>query len=321
MCCAAQILCLGKCGCEATVLASSTVLDDFTADCMTFFQAIFIAMFQGITELFPVSSLGHTVILPAVLGWNIDQQSLRFLPFLVVLHLGTATALLVYFWREWWVLLMAVLGRGKTASEISRERRLVALLVLGTLPAVVLGFAFEKWLRHLFGSPHAAASFLVVNGVVLFAGERLRRRADAVGNRRELARIGWRAALFIGLFQATALFPGISRSGATIVGGLLAGLRHEDAARFSFLLATPIIIGAAVLEIPKLLQAPAEACSAALGGGVLWIAAAVAGLTAYASTAFLMRYFRTHERSAALDPFAYYCWLAGVAALVYLSFA
>jgi undecaprenyl-diphosphatase len=288
---------------------------------MTFFQAMFIAMFQGVTELFPVSSLGHTVILPAVLGWNIDQQSLRFLPFLVVLHLGTAAALLVYFWREWWSLLVAALGRGKTASEISKERHLVALLVLGTLPAVVLGFAFEKWLRHLFGSPSAAALFLVVNGVVLFVGERLRRRADAVGNRRELAGIGWRAALFIGLFQATALFPGISRSGATIVGGLLAGLRHEDAARFSFLLATPIIIGAAVLEIPKLLHAPTEADSSALGGGVLWICAVVAGLTAYASTAFLMRYFRTHEQSAALDPFAYYCWLAGVTALVYLGFA
>ena len=280
-----------------------------------------IAIFQGVTELFPVSSLGHTVILPAVLGWNIDQQSPRFLPFLVVLHVGTAGALLVYFWREWWDLLMAAVGRGETANEVRKERHVVALLALGTLPAVVLGFAFEKWLRHLFGSPLAAALFLVLNGVVLFVGERLRRRADAVGNRREFGKVGWRAALFIGLFQATALFPGISRSGATIVGGLLVGLRHEDAARLSFLLATPIIIGAAVLEIPHLLHAPAEAGSAALSAGVLWIAAVVAGLTAYASTAFLMRYFRTHEQSAALDPFAYYCWLAGISALVYLRFA
>jgi undecaprenyl-diphosphatase len=287
---------------------------------MTFSQAMFIAIFQGVTELFPVSSLGHTVILPAVLGWNIDQQSARFLPFLVVLHVGTATALLVFFWRDWVRLFMAILGRG-AANKVRTERHLIALLALGTLPAVVLGFIFENWLRHLFGSPAAAAAFLIVNGVVLFAGERLRRRADALGDRRDLVTASWRDAMLVGLFQATALFPGISRSGATIVGGLLVGLRHEDAARFSFLLATPIIIGAAVLEIPKLLHVPPETGSASLSGGVLWIAGLVAGLTAYASTAFLMRYFRTHEQSAALDPFAYYCWLAGAVALIYLKFA
>jgi undecaprenyl-diphosphatase len=206
------------------------------------------------------------------LGWNIDQQSPRFLPFQVVLHVGTAAALLVYFRREWCSLFTAALGRGNSAVEVSKERYLIALLVLGTLPAVVLGFAFVKWLRHLFGSPTAAALFLIVNGVVLFAGERLRRRANAAGDRRGLAQASWRDALVIGLFQAAALFPGISRSGTTIVGGLFVGLRHEDAACFSFLLATPIIIGAAVLEIPKLLHAAAETGSAALSGSVLWIA-------------------------------------------------
>jgi undecaprenyl-diphosphatase len=260
-------------------------------------------------------SLGHAVILPALLGWHLDQGSPRFLPFLVVLHLGTATALMVYFRREWLSVMMAAVGRGNPTIEVSKQRHLIVLLVLGTLPAVVLGFAFEKWLRHLFGSPVAAALFLIVNGAVLFAGERLRRRADTAVDRRGLAHAGWRDALLVGLFQAAALFPGISRSGATIVGGLLVGLRHEDAARFSFLLATPIIIGAAALEIPKLLRAPPESGAAVLSGNVLWIAGAVAGLTAYASTAFLMRYFRTHEESAALDPFAYYCWLAGALAL------
>jgi undecaprenyl-diphosphatase len=287
---------------------------------MTFLQAIIFAAFQGVTELFPVSSLGHAVILPAVLGWHIDQDSPRFLPFLVVLHVGTATALLVYFWREWLSLLLAALGRGgATSRTIFENRHLIALLVLGTLPAVVLGFVFEKWLRHLFGSPIAAACFLIVNGVVLFAGERLRRRANAAGNRRELARANWRDAVIIGFCQTTAFFPGISRSGATIVGGLLVGLRHEDAARFSFLLATPIILGAAVLEIPKLLHAPLATGAAGLSGGVLWIAGVVAGVTAYASTAFLMRYFRSREESPALDPFAYYCWLAGALALLWLK--
>ncbi len=283
---------------------------------MTFLQAMFFAVVQGVSELFPVSSLGHAVILPAVLGWHVDQNSLQFLPFLVVLHVGTATALLVYFWREWWGLLLALLGRGERVAE---RRLLIALIVVGTLPAVVLGFVFEKWLRHLFGSPVAAAGFLVANGFLLFFGERLRRRALGARDRRQLKNARLRDALAVGMWQVLAFFPGISRSGATIVGGLLVGLRHEDAARFSFLLATPVIAGAAVLEIPKLRHLPLEAGGAAISGGVLWVSGLVAGLTAYASTAFLMRYFRRHEESAALDPFAYYCWAAGAAALVLLK--
>jgi undecaprenyl-diphosphatase len=286
---------------------------------MTFLQATFFAIVQGVTELFPVSSLGHAVVLPAVLGWHIDQDSPRFLPFLVVLHVGTATALLVYFWREWLSLAMAALGRGgMTSRAIAEHRHLIVLLVLGTLPAVVLGFVFEKWLRHLFGSPVAAASFLIFNGILLFAGERLRRRANTARDRKSLAQASLGDAVIVGLCQTTAFFPGISRSGVTIVGGLLVGLRHEDAARFSFLLATPIILGAAALEIPKLLHAPAGTGGAAIGGRVLWVAGLVAGITAYASTAFLMRYFRSREESPALDPFAYYCWLAGGLALLYL---
>jgi undecaprenyl-diphosphatase len=286
---------------------------------MTFLQAIFFAIVQGVTELFPVSSLGHAVVLPAVLGWHIDQDSPRFLPFLVVLHIGTATALLVYFWQDWLSLAMAALGRGgMTSRTIAEHRHLIVLLVLGTLPAVVLGFVFEKWLRHLFGSPVAAASFLILNGILLFAGERLRRRANTARDRKGLAQASLSDAIIVGLCQTTAFFPGISRSGVTIVGGLLVGLRHEDAARFSFLLATPIILGAAVLEIPKLLHAPAGPGGATISGGVLWVAGLVAGITAYASTAFLMRYFRSREESPALDPFAYYCWLAGGLALLYL---
>ncbi len=282
---------------------------------MTFLQAMFFAVVQGVSELFPISSLGHAVILPAVLGWHVDQDSPRFLPFLVVLHVGTATALLVYFWREWWGLLLALAGRGAAVAE---RRHLIALLAIGTLPAVILGFVFEHPLRRLFGSPVAAALFLIVNGLVLFAGERLRRRALAVRDRRGLGDAGWRDALAVGLWQTAAFLPGISRSGATIVGGLLVGLRHEDAARFSFLLATPVIAGAAVLEIPKLRHLPVAAGGAVVGGGTLWLAGLVAGVTAYASTAFLMRYFRRHEENPALDPFAYYCWAAGAFALLVL---
>jgi undecaprenyl-diphosphatase len=285
---------------------------------MTFLQAIFFAVVQGVSELFPVSSLGHAVILPAVLGWHIDQDAPQFLPFLVVLHLGTATALLIYFWREWWGLLLALFGRGE---EIADRRHLIALLVIGTLPAVILGFLFEHRLRHLFGSPVAAAFFLIINGFVLFGGERLRRRALRARDRREFGDANGRDALIVGLWQILAFLPGISRSGATIVGGLLVGLRHEDAARFSFLLATPVIAGAAVLEIPKLRHLPIAAGATAISGGTLWIAGLVAGVTAYASTAFLLRYFRSHEENPALDPFAYYCWAVGLLALVLLKIA
>jgi undecaprenyl-diphosphatase len=286
---------------------------------MTFLQAMIFAIVQGLTELFPVSSLGHAVVLPAILGWHIDQASPQFLPFLVVLHLGTAAALLGYFWREWVGLAAAVFGRDSGSASFAEHRRLILLLIIGTLPAVVLGFVFEKWLRHLFGSPKAAACFLIVNGFVLFLGERLRRRADVAGGRRLLTNAGWRDALAVGLWQTAAFLPGISRSGVTIVGGLLVGLRHEDAARFSFLLATPVIAGAAALEIPKLLRAPAELSGAGSSGGALWLAGVAAGVTAYASTAFLMRYFRRREENQALDPFAYYCWAAGALALTYLA--
>jgi undecaprenyl-diphosphatase len=284
---------------------------------MTFLQAIFFAVVQGVSELFPISSLGHAVVLPAVLGWHLDQDSPQFLPFLVVLHVGTATALIVYFWREWWGLLQALLGRG---DDVASHRHLIQLLVIGTLPAIVLGFVFEQRLRRLFGSPTGAAVFLIINGFLLFGGERLRRRALSAGDRRQLGNATWRDALIVGFWQVLAFFPGISRSGATIVGGLLVGLRHQDAARFSFLLATPVIAGAAVLEIPKLRHLAPEAGGPALSGGVLWLAGLLAAVTAYASTAFLMRYFRSHEESSALDPFAYYCWAAGVLALVFLRY-
>jgi undecaprenyl-diphosphatase len=285
---------------------------------MTFLQAMFFAVVQGVSELFPVSSLGHAVVLPAVLGWRLDQDSPQFLPFLVVLHVGTATALLVYFWREWWGLLLALFGQGPAVAE---RRHLIALLVIGTLPAVVLGFVLEHPLRRLFGSPIAAACFLILNGFVLFGGERLRRRAVSAADRRGLEDASWRDALAVGFWQTAAFLPGISRSGATIVGGLLAGLRHEDAARFSFLLATPVIVGAAVLEIPKLRHLPVAAGTPAVAGATLWLAGILAGLTAYACTAFLMRYFRSHEENPALDPFAYYCWAAGILALLWLKLA
>jgi undecaprenyl-diphosphatase len=282
---------------------------------MTFAEAIAIAILQGVTELFPISSLGHAVVIPALVAPNINLRSPEFLPFLVVLHLGTATALLIYFWRDWWELFIGVF-RGGEDTQGENRRRLLALIVVGTVPAVVLGFAFEKQLRALFGEPKAAAAFLIANGALLAIGEVLRKRAlarQAPSTKAGKLSIG--GALAVGIWQCLAFFPGISRSGATMVGGLLAKLTHEQAARFSFLLATPIIFGAAVLEVPKLLRAQAGAQAMPLetvaAGGL------VAGIAAYLSVAFLMRYFHQHD-FAALIPFAIYCALFGAASLALL---
>jgi undecaprenyl-diphosphatase len=274
---------------------------------MSALQAIVIAILQGATELFPVSSLGHAVVLPALLHWPLDQRSPEFLPFLVMLHLGTAAALLLFFWRDWWSLATGVLGLA-SPHQIAESRRVFLLIVVATIPAVIVGFLLEKFVRGLFGTPIIAAAFLALNGVLLLAGERLRNRGH-----RELSTLTTMDALSIGLWQCTALIPGISRSGATIVGGVLRGITHEGAAHFSFLIATPIILGATVLEVPKLLHEQVPPGTFALAG----LAAVVSGITAWLSTWFLMRYFRDHD-DWALSPFAAYCIVAGLGSLAVL---
>jgi undecaprenyl-diphosphatase len=270
------------------------------------FQAIVLAVVQGVTELFPVSSLGHAVILPHLFGWNIDQSSPTFLPFLVLLHVGTALALLIYFWRDWWLLLSSLLDRGSDGAR-SEQRHVLLLLVLGTIPAGLVGLIFRSRLSGLFADFRVAAVFLILNGVLLALGELLRRRAGSA----QLSTLRPWQAVVIGTSQVIALLPGFSRSGATMVGGLLVGLEHQSAARFSFLLATPIILAAGVLEVPKLLQPEARASlGPALIGGV------VAGVLAYLSTAVLMRYFKQQEVNALL-PFAGYCVVLGLVALIF----
>jgi undecaprenyl-diphosphatase len=273
-------------------------------------HAVLVAVIQGATELFPVSSLGHAVVLPVLLGWRLDQQGPDFLPFLVLLHVGTLAALLAYFWRDWWALLVGVLGFG-SAHEVGESRRVFLLIVVATLPAVVLGGLLEHFLRRLFGSPVIAAGFLVANGVMLIVGERLR----SMGHR-PLSTLRVPDALAIGIWQCLALLPGLSRSGATMVGALLRGIDHEEAAHFSFLIAAPIILAATALEVPKLLRAgiaPGTLPTAVLAAGV-------AGVVALLSTWFLMRWFRRHD-DWALTPFGWYCIAFGAAAAAYLEFA
>jgi len=244
---------------------------------------------------------------PALMRSGINQLSPEFLPFLVFLHLDTAVALLSYFWRDWWMLFLGVLGMADQ-TRVQESRRVFLKIVIATIPAVIVGFVLEKFVRGLFGTPVIAAIFLVVNGLLLLFGDRLRNRGH-----RELTTLTTLDALYIGLWQCTALIPGISRSGATIVGGVLRGITHEGAAHFSFLIATPIILGATVLEVPKLLHEHMPAGTFPIAA----VAAVVAGITAWLSTWFLMRYFRNHD-DWALGPFAAYCVVAGLGSLAIL---
>jgi undecaprenyl-diphosphatase len=277
---------------------------------VTFLQAMLLAVLQGASELFPISSLGHTVLVPAWFHWSLDRSDPTFLAFVVALHLGTAVALVVFYRREWVGIirgLIASLARGRIGAE--RDERTAWLLIFGTIPVAILGVFFEGPVRSLFASTEIVAGFLVVNGLIMFLGERLRRMERATGSVpvRRLESLPWSGAGWVGLAQSLALFPGISRSGSSIVAGLLLGLTHEDAARYSFLLATPAIGAASILELPRLFAPGAQsvALEAALGG-------VLAGITAYASVAFLTRYFRSND----LRPFGWYCVIVGAISVV-----
>jgi undecaprenyl-diphosphatase len=280
---------------------------------VSFAQAMFLAILQGVSELFPISSLGHTVLIPPLLHWHVDESDESFLAFVVVLHLGTALALLVFYRDEWVRIVRALVTsivRGRFTGE--RDERLGWLLVVGTIPVGILGVLFQSSVRGLFASPIPVAIFLMINALVMFAGEALRRRQRGRGERsaKPIERLTWLEGIGIGVAQSLALLPGISRSGSSIVAGLLVDLDHEDAATYSFLLATPVILLAALLEIPVLLKpgvtiGPVEAVAGCV----------VAGITAYASVAFLTRYFEHND----LRPFGWYCLLAGAAALILFS--
>jgi len=274
-----------------------------------------LGLLQGVSELFPVSSLGHSVILPKLVGWNIHQNAPYFLSFLVATHLATAIVLLGFFWRDW-VRILKGLGRSLRDREIGADdtdAKLGWLLVVGTIPAGILGLTLQDSLRKLFASPQYAAIFLACNGLLLFGAELLRRRApqtDADDDARIARQVGWFQSVVIGAAQALALVPGFSRSGASMGGGLLVGLSHKDAARFAFLLATPIIGAAALLKIPEL--------AGSQGNGVRGpaaVGAVCSAVTAYLAVRFLMRYFETRT----LTPFAVYCAAAGTAAAIYFA--
>jgi undecaprenyl-diphosphatase len=278
---------------------------------VTFLQAIVLAILQGISELFPVSSLGHTILIPALLRWhNIDRADPSFLAFVVVLHLGTALALIVFYRKDWVVLARAFAGsivRGKLSDD--PDERVAWLIVVGTIPVGILGLLFKEKVSILFGTVAPAAIFLMINGLVMFAGDWLRRRQHETEGEdyKRIEQLNYGQSVAVGFGQALALLPGISRSGASIVVGLLCGLDMASAARYSFLLATPVIFAAAALAIPELWAPGAHVVAMqAIVGAVL------AGIFAYLSVAFLTKYFKNHD----LRAFGWYCLLFGALCLI-----
>ena len=292
---------------------------------LSYFQAIVIGILQGVTELFPISSLGHSVLVPAWLGWHtlVDAQSKGesfYLAFVVALHVATALALLVYFREDWVRIIRAFFRTLRTRKLETPDERMAWLLIVATIPTGLVGLALEHSLRTLFAKPLAAASFLTVNGVILLLGERVRRRAEVrrlvephaqahseTETGRRLDTLEFRESIAVGTAQIGALFAGVSRSGITMVAGLLRGLDHEDAARFSFLLATPIILAAGLYKVPDL--------TGHLGDGIrgqALVGSICAAVSAFIAIRFLMRFFQSRN----LAPFGIYCLVVGVASII-----
>ena len=334
---------------------------------ITYLEAAFVGLIQGVSELFPVSSLGHNVLIPALIGgsWasdlNVAKASSPYLAFIVGMHVATAIALLIYFWRDWIRIIGGFFSSIRERRVATRDQRLAWMIILATIPVGLVGVVADKPFREVFGKPIVAGVFLIINGIILYCGEKFRPQASiradqAVAAERErelvpagpagprqpsqlprarhrqvsdhealrqeelaqavaaderLARMGYLKAVTIGAAQILALLAGISRDGVAMVAGMSRGLSREDAARFAFLLATPVILAAGVLELPKL--------TGPLGNGIhgqILVGSVLSGVGAYLSVRFLMKYFQTRT----LTPFAIYCFVFGLLSVVYLGF-
>jgi undecaprenyl-diphosphatase len=343
---------------------------------MTYLEASVVGLIQGVTELFPVSSLGHNVLIPALIGgsWasdlNVAAPESPYLAFIVGLHVATALAMMIYFWRDWVRIIGGFFSSIRDREIATVDQKMAWMIILATIPVGLVGLVFEHEFRVLFGKPIRAAIFLAINGLILYAGERFRTKkslaadaeqaaesepastravvADAVmadsvasdtrtahsaprpaaahasGQRavrqqeasravqadRRLISIGYWQSLIIGSAQILALLAGISRDGVVMVTGMFSGLSRQDAARFSFLLSTPVILAAGVLKVPDL--------TGHLGNGIhgqILVGSILSGVGAYLSVRFLMKYFQTRT----LTPFAIYCLVFGLGSIVYLS--
>jgi undecaprenyl-diphosphatase len=339
---------------------------------LSYLEALVVGFIQGVTELFPVSSLGHNVLIPALVGgnWardlNVAKPTSPYLAFIVGLHVATAIGIACYFWRDWVRIIGGFFSSLKNREVETPDQKLAWMIILATIPVGIVGLAFEHEFRVLFGEPVRAAIFLAINGLILFAGERFRTRKSRAADRqvlaerdqvdlqeqetelvgaagaagaaghgrvagahssgqralrqeqvnaaiksdRRLAALGYLEGVIIGSAQCLALLAGISRDGVVMVAGMFRGLSREDAARFSFLLATPVILAAGALKVPDLLGP--------LGNGIrpqILAGSVVSGIGAYISVRYLMKYFQTRT----LTPFAIYCLVVGVGSWIYLS--
>jgi undecaprenyl-diphosphatase len=279
---------------------------------LTYFQAIILGLLQGVTELFPISSLGHSVILPKLLGWNNIARSESssesfYLAFIVGLHCATAIALIIFYRKTWVKIIKAFFRTLKTKKAEDSDERLAWLVIVATVPAGITGLIFEHKFRVIFAKPLYAAIFLTINGLILLAGEKYRRDALARKPKRHLSNLEYKEAGVIGTAQVFALLAGISRSGITMVAGLIRGLSHEDAAKFSFLLATPVILAAGVYKIPDLVGPNGDGVRGQVLAGSI-----AAGLAAYFSVRFLTKYFQTRT----LTPFAIYSMVVGILMII-----
>jgi len=293
---------------------------------LTYVEAIVIGLLQGVTELFPVSSLGHSVLIPALIGgrWaqdlNVSTPESPYLAFIVGLHVATAIALLAFFWRDWVRIIGGLVTSVRYRRIESADERLAWMIIIATIPVGIAGLLLEHTFRTVLGKPVPAAIFLTFNGLLLYGAERLRRRStpastaestdDGVASDARISAKTIKDSTIIGSAQILALLPGISRSGITMATGLLRGLSHEDAARFSFLLATPVILAAGVLKIPDLFGPLGDGIRGQVLAGSL-----AAGVAAFLSVRFLVRYFHTRT----LTPFAIYCTTAGLLSLAVLT--
>ena len=328
---------------------------------LTYLEAAVVGLVQGVSEMFPVSSLGHSVLIPAIIGgsWardlNVATAESPYLAFIVGLHVATAIALLVYFWRDWIRIIGGFFTSIRDRGVRTEDQKLAWMIILATIPVGVVGLLFEHAFRVIFGKPIIAGIFLAVNGLILLAGERYRSRASlaadaAIAAEREpglvtaarepelvgavrasraspatlreqeqaemiqadrrLASMGYPQAVVVGSAQVLALLAGISRDGVTMVAGMARGLSREDAARFAFLLATPVILAAGALKIPDLLGPLGHGI-----GGQILLGSVASGVGAYLSVRFLLRYLRTRT----LIPFGVYCLIAGLASVLYLG--
>ena len=325
---------------------------------LTYAEAIVVGLIQGVSELFPVSSLGHNVLIPALIGgsWaqdlNVAAPESPYLAFIVGMHVATAIALMIYFWRDWIRIIGGFFSSIRDRQVATADQKLAWMIILATIPVGLVGVLFEHEFRVLFGKPIRAAIFLIINGLILYSGERFRTRksleadaqvlrdrdqslespdgpervvaghasgqrairqaeiTQAVQSDRRLTVVGMGEALIIGSAQILALLAGISRDGVAMVAGMFRGLSREDAARFAFLLATPVILAAGVLKVPDL--------TGPLGYGIrgqILVGSLLSGIGAYLSVRFLVRYFQTRT----LTPFAIYCVVFGLASVIYLS--